>query len=130
MRGIISGQGPCVSSPLAGPAQLAMACPLIDELQRELNLARRPRRAVLPRRGLIVPDVQAVTPEVRVVDHVEELRAELQLLAFRDPEVLKQRGINIQLARRAEGVAPYISVAPERRIGKSSRIEPVARVLV
>ena len=45
---------------------------------------------VLPGSRLIVPDNQAVTPEIRMVEHVEELRPELQLLAFGNPEVLEQ----------------------------------------
>src|SRR5579864_8905377 len=64
------------------------ACPVVskrssvNEIQRELNLPPRLRGCVRPRARRIKIVDQAVVAEIRMVDHVEELRPELHLHPF------------------------------------------------
>src|ERR1051326_2710015 len=65
-----------------------------------------------------------------MIDHVEEFRPELQLLAFLDAEVLEQRRIDVHLARRGDGVAASVAKSSKGRIGKGSLVNPVGGTLM
>src|SRR3984893_204104 len=65
-----------------------------------------------------------------MIDHVEEVRPELQLFAFHDPEILEYRRIDVHLVSRGDGVAACIAKSAKRRIGKRSLVDPVAGILI
>src|SRR5204863_3542066 len=59
----------------------------------------------------------------RPVENVEEFRTELQLVALREVEVLRQIHIREELAREAERRPRRISNLPRQRRAESKRIE-------
>jgi hypothetical protein len=63
---------------------------LVNELQRKLNLPPRLCCRERPGTRSIEAADQAVCPEIRVVDHIEELEPKLQLGAFLHREVLEK----------------------------------------
>src|SRR5262249_43390847 len=94
--------------------------------QRELHQAPRLR-------GLNLPDVRAVHvvhrhTEIGVIEDVEQFRAELQVFAFREAEILERREIPLLDPRPSHDVAS--SVAKLTNLGiriqllKCPRIEP------
>jgi hypothetical protein len=84
--------------------------PLEQELQTQLNDPRvhagfgdrapaGNQRLRQERRRPARPGSRCDAVELRMVQQVEELRAELQMVTFRDIELLGQRGIEVELAR-------------------------------
>src|SRR5579885_1332194 len=100
--------------------------PLKHELQGELNLPRRKRGSNRSKTG--IGDIRRRRPEVRVVQNVEELRAELQGHSFArgDPEVLVHSHIPLPEIGAAERVAAHVA---ERRGSRRNRESGFVEVL-
>src|SRR5258708_40251608 len=65
-----------------------------------------------------------------MIQHVEELRTELQLLAFHDTEILKQRCVDIDLSRRADDIPSGVAKGAKGGVRKGGWVEPIACTLV
>jgi len=70
---------------------------LIHELQRELNIARRPGAGNQAERAAL--NIRIGKAETRVIREIEKLRSELQLLPLHEPETLVRD--EIEAAARA-----------------------------
>src|SRR5579871_4014732 len=79
-----------------------------QQLQSELNLAGRIRRANRTERCIRSSGIGHA--EIRVVQQIEELRAELQPHTLVNPERLIRRKVPHLESRCAEGIAPHIAV--------------------
>src|SRR5437899_759855 len=84
--------------------------------QAELDIARRAHRA-RNRSGHIRADVGIRQVELRMVENVEELRAELQPDALGDREFLEDREIDIGAAGRAKDAAAGVAERVQRGRG-------------
>lgn len=104
--------------------------PLVDQFERKLDLARRLCRVIRAPACLIEIEIQAVGAEARMVQHVEELRAELQARLLFEMEIFEKRGVDAHLRGAVENVPPGVAVGAERRCRKCRRVEPQARTPV
>ncbi len=103
----------------------------VIKLQRELDLARRALEGhdrtgggdrALPRRA----DVRVRVVELRRIEGVEHLRAELQAsrLIRAQPEILEERKVELLRAGAAQDVAPRVAKGELRRRGETACVEP------
>src|SRR5215469_5007692 len=65
------------------------------------------------------------SPQIRVIQCIEELAAELEPHAFRNPKVARQRQIQSLQPRTVNGVAPNVTEGIRRRSCKCCGIEPL-----
>src|ERR1043166_1026963 len=109
------------------------------ELQAELDIARptvaveKTERVVTAHGHPAVEDGVVEAVEVRAVEEVEELRAELEPGALGQPEVLVQREVNVGVARLPHQPAGECAERARRGEREGRRVEvlrPVARMQV
>src|ERR1700722_12597801 len=100
---------------------------LEEELQRQLDRSTRLRLGDLSKRRRA--DVVVGQAEVRVIEEVKELRAELEALRFTDRDVLEQREVPFLERRRGHDVAAGVSELPRLRgrvqLLKRFHVEPL-----
>src|SRR5258708_30154687 len=65
-----------------------------------------------------------------MIQHVEDIRTELQLLDFHDTEILKQRCVDIALSRRADDIPSGVAKGAKGGVRKGGWVEPIACTLV
>ena len=102
--------------------------PLEPVLQSELNLTHRDRhRSDGSRYTRSVVDEVVRLREVRVIQSIEELRAELDSLLFGDCELLAQREIEHVLSWSYQRIPACIPEGEPRRWHEGIDIEPMIR---
>ena len=69
-------------------------------------------------------DVEVGEAELRVVERIEELRAEFQLLAFPHLDVLKNRQVPVVHPRHENRIAPHVSIASRAERKARPRAHP------
>src|SRR6266478_9488421 len=94
------------------------------EPHRELNLTHR--AAIFKARDLTVVAARAIDTVRgqrihRVVENVEEIRAELHIEPLVDGELLHYRHVRVESTRSMERVAPNVAQVAFCRIGKGAR---------
>src|ERR1700736_5742392 len=94
-----SSFGPLISSPVTRRSIYRRYISSINQLQRELNLAGRLRCSENCGPGRIEIQIQAVCAEIRMVQHVEELRPKLQPPRLFEVEIFKKRSVHGHLRR-------------------------------
>src|SRR5580698_2054949 len=107
---------------MRGAADLLTGSPtrsLKQELQRKLHLARRLRRKDMVERRRT--DVAVGQPEIRAVQEVKQLRAELELFQFGQLEILKRCEIPVCISWTEIDVAALGA----KLAGVSCEIEPL-----
>src|SRR5438093_4356475 len=99
------------------------------QLERELDLTRgRGGRCNDPARGAVLGALEKNlirVREIRVIQNIERLGAELQIHSLTDSHSLQQRGVDHEQARTAERSASHVPEGPLERQHEGSRIEPL-----
>src|SRR5258706_498540 len=94
---------------------------LINELQSELQNARIAGRQNTAHRGRA--DVADWIGEVRVIQGVKKLGAELKIHALAQVEAAEDRAVQIVAARPNHGVAAEVAELPQRRRPERGGVE-------
>src|SRR5438093_4041660 len=98
-----------------------------QELQRELDLTRRCRRAVNgPDRGAVLGAREnhlIRVCEIGVIENIERLSAELHIQSFTDSDPLQERRVHVEHARATQRPASHVPEGTLGRQDKGSRIE-------
>src|SRR5438067_4953220 len=103
--------------------QLQRELDLTREVARRRNLASRVAVAVV--RGVALENDPIRVSEIRVIQNIERLRAELQRLALPDRDPLEQGRVDIEQARAAERTASRVPERARSRHREGTGIEPV-----
>src|SRR5215207_554153 len=98
---------------------------LEEQLRAELYVARVARGGDAPERGRAEEVVGQV--QVRVVEEVEELRAQLQAHALAERSVLHERRVDVVITRPRHDVAPGVAERARRGEREGRRVEPLLR---
>lgn len=122
------------SGPETFPANTS---PLEAQLQRYLDLPRRPRRSQdselsRPKHAAVVRLLRArlCQQEIGVVRDVEEFRAELKIGSLFDREVLEHRHIPDLIPRPRQRVPANVPVRSQRRISERTGVKESTRLAV
>src|SRR6266404_8563737 len=106
---------------------------LKHKLQRHLNHPRAYIRLDVPENASWGADVADRQPEIRMVQHIEQLPTELNLFRFRHPNVLERREVPVHISRALDCVTAFVPELLDRRIRvlgnalKSIYVEPLRR---
>src|SRR5436309_1871829 len=98
-----------------------------QQLERELDLARRCRRSVNgPARGTVLGALEnhlIRVCEVGVIENIERLGAELHIESLSDFDPLQERRVDIEQARPTQRSASHVPESPLGRQYEGSRVE-------
>src|SRR5437868_4860365 len=80
----------------------------------------------LPERGTAALLVRQI--EIRMVDEIQHLRAELQILPFADAKALQYREVRVDRAWTVAIGSPGIAECIKRRLGERGGVEPLRQL--
>src|SRR5436189_522247 len=100
-----------------------------QQLQRKLDLPRcRGRRRDDAARGAVLVALEnnlIRVRQIRVIQNIERLGAELQIQSLTDSQSLQERRVEHEQTRTTQRSARHVPEGPLERQGKGSRIEPL-----